>query len=48
MAPVNEAVWRTQPTETWVAFKTFAALPLTFVFLAFQWPLLKRHMVEEG
>jgi intracellular septation protein len=48
MAVLNEAVWRSQPTETWVAFKTFGALPLTFVFLAFQWPLLKRHMVEEG
>jgi intracellular septation protein len=45
---LNEAVWRSQPTETWVAFKTFATLPLTFVFLALQWPLLKRHMVEEG
>jgi intracellular septation protein len=48
MAVLNEAVWRSQPTETWVAFKTFATLPLTFVFLALQWPLLKRHMVEEG
>lgn len=48
MALLNEAVWRSQPTETWVAFKTFAALPLTLLFLAFQWPLLKRHMVEEG
>jgi len=48
MALLNEAIWRSQPTETWVAFKTFATLPLTFVFLAFQWPLLKRHMAEEG
>jgi intracellular septation protein len=48
MALLNEAIWRTQPTETWVVFKTFGALPLTFVFLAFQWPLLKRHMIEEG
>lgn len=48
MAALNELVWRTQTTEFWVTFKTFGALPLTFVFLAFQWPLLKRHMVEEG
>ena len=48
MAILNEAVWRTQSTEFWVTFKTFAALPLTFVFLLFQAPLLKRHMVEEG
>jgi intracellular septation protein len=48
MAALNELVWRTQSTEDWVAFKTFGSLPLTFVFLALQWPLLKRHMVEEG
>jgi len=48
MAVLNEAIWRSQPTETWVAFKTFGALPLTFLFLALQWPLLKRHMVEES
>ena len=48
MALLNEAVWRSQPTEVWVTFKTFGALPLTFIFLAFQWPLLKRHMIEEG
>jgi len=48
MALLNEAVWRSQPTEVWVIFKTFGALPLTFIFIAFQWPLLKRHMIEEG
>ncbi len=48
MAALNELIWRTQTTEIWVAFKTFGSLPLTFVFLALQWPLLKRHMVEEG
>jgi len=48
MAVLNELIWRTQTTEDWVTFKTFGSLPLTFAFLAFQWPLLKRHMVEEG
>ena len=48
MALLNEAIWRSQPTETWVAFKTFGTLPLSFAFMAFQWPLLKRHMVEES
>jgi len=46
MAVLNEAIWRSQTTELWVSFKTFATLPLTFLFLAFQWPLLKRHMIE--
>ncbi len=48
MAALNELIWRTQTTEDWVTFKTFGSLPLTFAFLALQWPLLKRHMVEEG
>jgi intracellular septation protein len=47
MAALNEVVWRSQTTEFWVTFKTFGSLPLTFVFLALQWPLLKRHMVVE-
>lgn len=44
MALLNEAVWRTQTTEFWVAFKTFGNLPITLVFMAAQLPLLKRHM----
>jgi len=48
MAVLNEAVWRTQSTETWVTFKTFGALPLTFAFVISQLPLLKRHAVEES
>jgi intracellular septation protein len=48
MAALNEVIWRSQTTEFWVTFKTFGSLPLTFVFLALQWPLLKRHMVEDG
>ncbi len=48
LALINEVVWRTQSTEFWVSFKTFGNLPLTFAFLAFQWPLLRRHMIEDG
>ena len=48
MACLNELIWRTQTEEFWVAFKTFGNLPLTFVFLACQWPLLNRHMIEDG
>ncbi|MEM7188047.1 MAG: septation protein A [Pseudomonadota bacterium] len=46
LAALNEAVWRTQTTETWVSFKTFANLPLTLAFVAFHWPFLQRHAVE--
>ena len=48
LALLNELIWRTQSTEFWVNFKTFGNLPLTFGFMATQWPMLKRHMVESG
>lgn len=43
LAAVNEAVWRTQSSDVWVNFKVFGFLPLTFVFMVLQMPLLKRH-----
>jgi intracellular septation protein len=43
MAVLNEVIWRTQTTDFWVSFKLFGAVPLTFVFAAFQYPLLMRH-----
>jgi intracellular septation protein len=43
MAALNELVWRTQSTETWVTFKAFGVLPLTFLFAATQYRLLMRH-----
>ncbi|MEL6209412.1 MAG: septation protein A [Pseudomonadota bacterium] len=47
MALLNEGVWRTMSTEFWVSFKTFANIPITFIFMAFQVPLLKRHLIED-
>ena len=47
LALVNELVWRTQSTEFWVSFKTFANIPMTFIFIACQWPLLQRHGIEK-
>jgi len=46
LAVVNEIVWRTQTTDTWVNFKSFGVVPLTFVFAAFQFPLLQRYAAE--
>jgi intracellular septation protein len=43
LAAVNEIVWRTQTTDTWVAFKVFGVMPLTFVFAMLQFPLLKKY-----
>jgi intracellular septation protein len=43
LAVLNEIVWRTQSTDTWVAFKVFGVLPLTFIFAAAQYPLMARY-----
>ncbi|MEM0943603.1 MAG: septation protein A [Pseudomonadota bacterium] len=47
MALLNELIWRTQTTEFWVSFKTFGNMPLTLLFMALQYPLLREHMQEE-
>jgi intracellular septation protein len=43
LALLNEIVWRTQSTDTWVAFKVFGVLPLTVLFGAAQYPLLRKY-----
>jgi intracellular septation protein len=43
MAVLNEFVWRNFSTDTWVSFKLFGAVPLTFLFAAAQYPLLMKH-----
>jgi intracellular septation protein len=47
LAVLNEAVWRTQTTDFWVAFKVWGIMPLTLVFSALQLPLLNRHAVDK-
>jgi intracellular septation protein len=46
MAILNEIVWRNFSTDTWVSFKLFGAVPLTFVFAALQYPLLAKYHTE--
>ena len=43
LALLNEFIWRNFSTDAWVNFKVFGILPLTFIFMAAQMPLLKRH-----
>lgn len=43
LAVLNEIIWRQFSTDFWVNFKVFGILPLTFVFMAAQMPLLKKH-----
>lgn len=49
LAALNEVVWRLFSTDTWVSFKVFGIMPLTFVFTLSQLPLINRYQLpEEG
>ena len=43
MAVLNELVWRSTTTDTWVAFKLWLFIPATFIFAAANVPMLMRH-----
>ena len=43
MAGLNEAVWRMTSTDTWVAFKLWFFIPVTFIFAAANVPMLLKH-----
>jgi intracellular septation protein len=45
LAVLNEVVWRTVSTDTWVSFKVFAIMPLTMVFALAQIGLLRAHEI---
>ena len=45
LAILNEIIWRTQSEAMWVNFKVWGILPLTFIFTAFQLPLIKKHQI---
>jgi intracellular septation protein len=43
LAVLNEFVWRNFSTDTWVSFKLFGVVPLTFLFGALQYPLIMKY-----
>ena len=47
LAGLNEVMWRSFDTDTWVAFKTFGILPLTVIFMLAQAPLLAKYQIED-
>jgi intracellular septation protein len=47
MAVLNELVWRNFSTDTWVSFKVFGFLPITFLFALAQVPLMQRYSTAE-
>ena len=47
LAVVNEVVWRSFPTDTWVAFKVWGIMPITLIFTLSQMPLIMRHSLDD-
>ena len=45
LALLNEIVWRTQPEATWVNFKVWGILPITFIFTVLQIPMINKHKI---
>lgn len=48
LAVLNEIVWRSFSTDTWVDFKVFGIMPLTLIFAMSQVPLLKRESLVDS
>lgn len=47
LALLNELIWRTMSTETWVYFKTFGLTAAVFLFFMTQNGLFKRYALEQ-
>jgi intracellular septation protein len=47
LAVLNEIVWRNFSTDTWVSFKVFGIMPLTFMFMMSQFTLIVQYQVIE-
>ena len=47
LAVANEIVWRNFSEATWVSFKSFGAMPLTFLFMMAQLSLIAKYQLPE-
>lgn len=47
LAALNEIIWRTQSTETWVSFKTFGLTIAIFAFFMLQGKLFQQYGIEK-
>ena len=46
VAALNEIVWRTQTEVFWVNFKVWGLLPISFIFMAIQFPLINKYKIR--
>lgn len=47
MACLNEVLWRSLPTETWVNVRVFGYMPLTILFALTQLKFIQANMIED-
>ena len=47
LAVVNEVVWRNFSSDFWVSFKLWGVMPMTMIFMLFQYPVMMKHGLEE-
>jgi len=47
VAALNELVWRTQSEAFWVNFKVWGLLPISFLFIASQIPLMNKYKLNK-
>jgi len=47
LALLNEFVWRSFGTDTWMTYRTFGPMALSFLFIIIQMPLIMRHTLEQ-
>tara|TARA_B110000438_G_scaffold19499_1_gene17952 strand:+ start:1391 stop:1939 length:549 start_codon:yes stop_codon:yes gene_type:complete len=45
-AILNEIVWRSQSEAFWVNFKVWGLMPISFLFIATQVPLINKYKIE--
>ena len=47
VATLNEIIWRTQSELFWVNFKVWGLLPITILFTACTFPVIKKYKLEK-
>jgi len=47
LAGLNEFIWRSYSEAFWANFKVFGVMPLTFLFMLANMPLLMKHMPKD-
>jgi intracellular septation protein len=48
MAILNEIVWRSFSDLIWVEFKVFGVLPITFLFMLLQVPMIMKNKIDKN